>query len=198
VQIYFPYYQETVAASTPASMSLAVRTKPGTDPLSLSAAVRRAVQETDKNQPVFNIKTLKQIVDESVAQQRLSMLLLAIFAVLALVLAAIGLYGVMSYVVQMRTHEIGLRIALGAQRGDVLRMVVGQGMILTTIGIAIGLIAAFALTRVMVSLLYGVSATDPVTFVLVPILLAFVSLAANYIPARRAMKVDPMVALRYE
>ncbi len=198
VQIYFPYYQETVAASMPASMSLVVKAKPGTDPASLSASVRRAVQETDKNQPVFNIRTMRQIVDESVAQQRLLMLLLGVFALLAVVLAVVGLYGVMSYVVQMRTHEIGLRMALGAQRRDVLRMVIGQGMILTIVGIAIGLIAAFALTRVMVSLLYGVSATDPVTFVLVPALLAFVALAANYIPARRATKVDPMTALRYE
>jgi putative ABC transport system permease protein len=179
-------------------MALAVRAKPGVDPASLSASVRQSVQEVDRNQPIYNIRTMQQIVSESVAQQRLSMLLLAIFACAALLLAAVGLYGVLAYLVSIRTHEIGIRMALGASRRDVMRLIVGQGMLLTLIGIGIGLVGAFLLTRIMSSLLFDVRATDPTTFIVVSAVLATVALLACLIPARRATRVDPMVALRYE
>jgi putative ABC transport system permease protein len=168
------------------------------EPLSLAATVRRTVWEIDKDQPVSNIRTMEDILSESVARQRFSMLLLGIFATLALFLAAVGIYGVMSYSVAQRTREIGLRMALGAQRSDVLKLVVGGGLKLVLIGVGIGLAAAFILTRVMSSLLFGVSTTDPVTFITISLVLISVALLASFIPARRATKVDPMIALRYE
>jgi putative ABC transport system permease protein len=168
------------------------------EPLSLATAVRRAVWEVDKDQPVSRIRTMEEIVSESVARQRFSMLLLGIFAALALVLAAVGIYGVMSYSVAQRTREFGIRMALGAQRGDVLKLAVGQGLKLVLVGIVIGLGAAFVLTRVMSSLLFNVSPTDPVTFVIISLILIGVAGVASFIPARRATKIDPMDALRYE
>jgi ABC-type antimicrobial peptide transport system permease subunit len=141
---------------------------------------------------------MDSIISDSLASQRFSMAVLGVFATLALALASVGIYGVISYLVGQRTQEIGIRIALGAKRSDVLRMVLGDGMKMTLIGVGIGLAAALGLTRLMASLLFGVSATDPLTFTAVAMLLSVVALAACYIPARRAMRVDPMVALRYE
>ena len=177
-------------------MKFAVRT--AGDPLSLSAAVRQEMRHLDASLPVTNLRSMEQILSRSIASERFSMSLLGSFAAIGLILAGVGIYGVMAYSVTQRTHEIGIRMALGAQAGDVLKLVVGQGMLLALFGVAIGLIAAFALTRLMSSLLYGVSATDPMTFVGISLLLAGVALLACYIPARRATKVDPMVALRYE
>jgi putative ABC transport system permease protein len=168
------------------------------DPLSLAATVRRTVWEIDKDQPVSDISSMEQVVSESVARQRFSMLLLGIFAALALVLAAVGIYGVMSYAVAQRTHEIGIRMALGAQRSDVLKLAIGHGLRLVVTGVVIGLAAAFVLTRVMSSLLFGVSATDPITFLTISLVLVSVAVLASYVPALRAARVDPMFALRCE
>jgi putative ABC transport system permease protein len=141
---------------------------------------------------------MERILTVSVAGRRLNMLLLSIFAAVALILASVGIYGILSYAVAQRTHEIGIRVALGARAMDVLSLVVGQGMRLVLIGVALGLAGAFLLTRVMASLLYEVSVTDTLTFVAIPLILISVALVSSYIPARRAMKVDPMIALRYE
>ncbi|HZH90557.1 MAG TPA: ABC transporter permease [Pyrinomonadaceae bacterium] len=168
------------------------------DPVTLAAAARREIHIIDKDQPVADVRTMQSWIDELTARSRFGTLLLTIFAALALVLAAIGIYGVMSYSVTQRTHELGIRIALGAQTRDVLKLILGRGFALTLVGVALGLAASFALTRVMSSLLFGVSATDPVTFGGLSFLLIAVALTACYIPTRRAMKVDPMVALRNE
>ena len=179
-----------------APQDLVVRTD--VDPSSLAAPVRNAVWQIDKDQPVSDISTMEEILTDSIARQRFSMLLFAIFATVALVLASVGIYGVMSYSVAQRTHEIGIRMALGAQTGAVLKLAVWYGMKLVGIGIVIGLIAAFALTRVMATLLFGVKATDPTTFTVISLLFVCVAAIASYVPARRATKVDPMIALRYE
>jgi putative ABC transport system permease protein len=189
--VYVPQLQRPSS-----SMTVVVRTTP--DPRSLSAAVRSQVFEVDKDQPVSRVRVMEQVVSASVASRRLSMTLLAGFAVVALALAAVGLYGVMSYVVTQRTHEIGVRMALGARVGDVLGLVLKQGMFLVLIGVGAGLVTAVAATRLIASLLYGVSPTDLATFVVIALLLTAVALLACYLPARRATKVDPMVALRYE
>jgi putative ABC transport system permease protein len=191
MQTYEPYTQQTLPY-----MTLVVRTTG--DPTNLSAAIRSEILKLDKEQPASNIKTLNEFFSTSIAQQRFSMVLLGVFAAVALVLAAVGIYGVLSYAVTQRTHEIGIRMALGAGRRDVLRLVVGRGMLLSLIGVAGGLVAAFAVTRLMASLLFGVTATDAVTFASVAGVLLAVALMACYIPARRATKVDPLVALRYE
>jgi putative ABC transport system permease protein len=173
--------------------ALVVRT--AVDPLSLAASVRNAIWAVDKDQPVSNIDSMEHIVAGAVARQCFSMLLLAIFAGLALVLAAVGIYGVMSYSVAQQTHEIGIRIALGAKRSDVLKMTLSQGLKLVGLGLACGLIIAFALTRLMASMLFGISTTDPITFLIISFLLLAVALLASYIPALRATHVDPMIAL---
>jgi len=191
-QMYLPFTQ----ANFFEPRALVVKTN--LEPLSLAATVRKTVWEIDKDQPVSDIASMEHIVSESVARQRFSMLLLGIFAGLALVLAAVGIYGVMSYSVAQRTHEIGIRMALGAQKKDVLKLTIGQGLKLVLIGVAIGLGAAFILTRVIASLLFGVSATDPITFVAISLVLIGVAMLASLIPALRAMKVDPMFALRYQ
>jgi putative ABC transport system permease protein len=179
-----------------AGVTLLVRT--ATDPMSLLPAIRGEVQSLDKNLPVFDITTLREAVGTTLSQQRLYAGLIGSFALLALVLAAIGIYGVISYSVARRTHEIGIRMALGAERSDVLKLVVRQGMFLTLIGLAAGLPAALGLARLLKSLLYGVNPNDATTFLLGGLLLGSMALLACYVPARRATKVDPMVALRYE
>jgi putative ABC transport system permease protein len=178
------------------SMNVVVRT--ASDPVSLAGAFRDEVWAIDRELPVSNMKTVEQILGDSIAQPRFSTMLLAIFAALAMILAAVGIYGVMSYSITLRTREIGIRMALGAQPGDVLGMVLREGVKLATAGIAIGIIGAIALSRVMTSLLYGISATDPLTYIIVSAVLVGVALGACFVPARRATKVDPMIALRYE
>jgi Acidobacterial duplicated orphan permease len=179
-----------------ASMSFVMRTT--VEPAILTAAVRQAVQEVDKAQPVSDIRTMENIVSDAVTQPRFNLILLGIFGGIALLLSASGIYGVMAYTVSQRTHEIGIRMALGARAGDVLRMVMGQGLRLTVIGISCGLLASLLLTRYLSSLLFGISATDALTFAVVALFLAGVALVACFVPARRAAKTDPMVALRYE
>jgi len=191
-EMYLPYLQNPA----PSYLTLVARTT--ADPLSLAAAVRNEVWTIDKDVPVSQVASMEQVIAGATGGPRFNLLLLNLFASVALILAAVGIYGVMAYSVSQRTHEIGIRLALGAQTTDVIKLVVGQGMALTLIGVAIGLAAAFAVTRLMSSLLFGVSATDPLTFAVIALLLLLVALVACYLPARRATKVDPMVALRYE
>ncbi len=194
-EMYLPYRQMTTHSFF-APRDLVVRTS--VDPMSVVTAARREIHAVDPDQPVSNIRTMEGVLDEEIGQRRLGMTLVAIFAGLALLLATLGIYGVLSYFVVQHTQEIGVRQALGAQRRDILGLVMRKGMVLASIGVAIGLAAAFALTRLMSSLLYEISAVDPVTFVAVAAMLMLIALLACYLPARRAMKVDPIVALRYE
>jgi predicted permease len=177
-------------------MALHVRTIG--DPVSVAGAVRREVQALDQNLPVTNLQPMSAVLGSSLFAARMGAVLLAIFGLLALLLAAVGLYGVMSYTVARRTREIGIRMALGAQTGNVLRLVLKEGMVLVGGGVAVGLIVAAAVTRLLVSFLYGVSPLDAATFAAIPLVLALAALLATYLPARRAAKVDPMIALRYE
>jgi predicted permease len=199
-EIYMPYAQ-TPFSQMPAGlrfpvMSLVARS--GSDHASLVAAMRAEIQALDKDQAVTNIRTLDQLLANSISQHRFYLMLLSFFAAIALFLAAVGLYGVVSYTVRQRTHEIGVRMAFGAQAGDVLRLIIKFGMKLTLIGALIGLAGALALTRLMKTLLFDVSATDPLTFASITMLLALVALLACFVPARRATKVDPLVTLRNE
>ena len=191
-EYYVPYEQVSVNA-----LSVVMRTNVS-DPGTIASGVREVVRSIDREQPVFNLRPMTQLVDESVAERRFNLNLLAGFALLALVLASIGIYGVMSYSVAQRTREIGVRMALGAQARDVLKLVLSQALVLTTAGLVLGLAGAIALTRFLATLLFEVKPTDLTTFVVVSIVLAVVALAACLIPARRALKVDPLVALRYE
>jgi len=168
------------------------------DPAAVLGTVRQEVQALDRNLPLQNVNTAADVLNQALWAPRMGAALLSLFAVLALALAAVGIYGVMAYSVSQRTHEIGVRMALGAQPNDILRLVVRQGMTLTLVGLGIGLAAAFGLTRFVRSLLFDVAPTDPLTFAAVPFLLALVSLVACYVPARRATRVHPMIALRYE
>ncbi len=191
VQGYFPFLQIP-------SSDMTVILKAAGDPNQLIAAVRQQVKAIDPDQPIYSVRTMHEIRAESVAPERLNLMLLSIFAGIALVLAIVGIYGVMSYSVTQRTHEIGIRMAIGAQPRDVFRMVIGQGMMLAMIGVAIGLVGAFGLTRLMTTMLFGVEPTDPTTFAAIATLLTLVALVACYVPGRRATKVDPVVSLRYE
>jgi len=197
-QLYLPYLQLGDQFMTAFSSGVTLMVRTTVDPLSMVTAVRRQVVEAGRDQPVYNVQSMQQIVSDSVADRRFSMFLLGIFAVLALVLASVGVYGVISYTAGQRTHEIGIRMALGAGRADVLRLVVGQGLALVLIGVGAGLAAALGLTRLMSGMLYGVRPTDLLTFAVVSLVLAGAAVLASYLPARRAAEVDPVVALRYE
>jgi len=168
------------------------------DPLSMVSAVRHEILDIDPDQPIAEIRTMEQRIAESLSSRRFNMMLLGLFAALALVLAGVGIYGVVAYAVTQRTHEIGVRVALGAQRRDVLALLVGEGMTLALLGVGIGLAGALALTRLMSGLLFSVSPTDPATFATITVILALVALAASYVPARRAARVNPVTALRAE
>jgi len=194
-EMYLPYQQITTHLWY-IPRDLAIRTSG--DPSSLAGAVRQVIREVDPDQPVSNIATMAELLGEEAAQRRLGMLMLVAFSALALLLAAIGIYGVLAYFVSQHTNEIGLRVALGATQWSILLMILRKGMNLTLAGVAIGLVAAFAVTRLMSSLLFEVRAVDPLTFVVASLVLAIAGLLASFIPARRAIKVDPLVALRYE
>jgi putative ABC transport system permease protein len=195
-ELYIPAFQPLFDDGSVPALYVAVRT--ATDPLQLAPAMRGEVSAIDSDQPVYSLMTMDQRISDSIAPRRFNMFILGLFAGLALILAAIGIYGIMAFSVVQRTREIGVRMALGASTQDVLKLVMRNGFKLALIGIVVGLLAAFAATRVLASLLYDVSATDPVIFLIDAVLLAIAALLACYIPARRATKVDPLVALRYE
>ncbi|MGD0300099.1 MAG: ABC transporter permease [Bryobacteraceae bacterium] len=191
LEVYLPLRQ-----AVSSGMNLIV--KSAADPAALTSSIRGAIASIDKDQPIFAIATMQELVNSSISTRRITLILLGLFSALALVLAAIGIYGVISYSVAQRTHEIGIRMALGADGGGVLRMILAQGVKIAGAGVAIGILASFGLTRLMTKLLYSVSAADPVTFAAVAIVLVLVAMLACYIPARRALRVDPIIALRYE
>jgi putative ABC transport system permease protein len=191
VEVYLPFYQSPIG-----NVTLVARAR--TDASALAASVRQAVKAVDPEVPVYAVRTLAEIVSDRTAQRRLAVMLITVFAAVALLLAAVGIYGVMSYAVAQRTQEIGIRMALGAERRDILRMVLRHGSLMAVTGIGLGLTVALGLARLITSLLFQVSATDPPTFSVVPVVLIAVALLACYIPARRATRVDPLVALRYQ
>jgi predicted permease len=197
-QIYRPWTQITLKWRADFTRATDMIVKTSVDPVGLIGAIKREIQVVDKDQPIAQVQTLDDKLSESIAPQRFTLFLLLIFALIALSLASAGIYGVMSYAVTERTHEIGVRMALGAQRVDVLKLMVRQGMSVVLIGVGLGLVGAFATTRLMTALLFDVTAKDPLTFAAVTAVLTLVALVACFIPARRATKVDPLVALRYE
>jgi predicted permease len=178
--------------------AMTVVLRSGSDPAALTSAVTKQIRDIDKDLPLYNVRTMEQRVDESLARRRFSMLLLTLFACLALGLAAIGIYGVIAFLVSQSTREVGIRMALGATPREILMLIVRQGMFVTVIGVVAGLAGAFMLTRLMNTLLFGVHATDPLTFAAIAATLGLVALLASYVPARRAARVDPMVSLRSE
>jgi ABC-type antimicrobial peptide transport system permease subunit len=182
--------------SVPRNFTLVV--KSASDPTVLTSAVRQAIWEIDRDLPVAQVRTMEEVIARSMARTSFTMLLLVIAAAMALLLGAVGLYGVVSYTVSRRTREIGVRMALGAHRGDVTRMVLGEGFLLAALGVGLGLGISFAVTRLISALLFEVSPTDPPTFAAVPVLLTAVALFASYVPARRAAAVEPLEAIRYE
>jgi putative ABC transport system permease protein len=186
---------ERVRLSVP---GIGVVVRSGNAPLSAVDPIRRVTGEMSNERVLWGFETMEEIISDSLAARRFAMILLGAFATVALLLASLGIYGVISHIVGQRTHEIGIRMALGAQRQDVLRLVVRQGIALTVASIWLGMVGALGLTRFLANLLYGVRPTDPLTFMAVSVLLAGIALLASYIPARRATKVDPVVALRYE
>ncbi len=190
-EFFIPYSQAPTG-----SLIFVVRT--AGEPGAMLPKLKAAIWESNKTQPFYAVTTMDQLVADSLKARRFNLMLLGAMAALALSLAAIGIYGVMSFITRQRTHEMGVRIALGAQTRDILKLVLGQGMVLMLIGVGVGLLASFGLTRFLASLLFEISSRDFVTFVAIPCVLAAVALFACYIPARRATKVDPLVALRYE
>jgi putative ABC transport system permease protein len=199
-ELYLPFQQARsyFEGTQPFSSYMTMIVRTSIDPTMLAEAARNTVWSIDRNLPVSDIASLDQVVSDAVWQERFNLQLIGIFAALAMILAAVGIYGVLSFSVAQRTQEIGIRMAMGAQQSDVLKLVIGQGMALAAAGVAIGLLGAFALTRWLSSLLYGVSATDPLTFAGISLLFGAVALLASYIPARKATNVDPMIALRQE
>jgi putative ABC transport system permease protein len=191
LEVYLPFRQD-------ASGHMTLIVKSGMEPAALTSAIRSAIASIDKDQPVSDIATMHQLVNDSVSTRRITLILLGVFGALALVLGAIGIYGVLAYSVAQRTHEIGIRMALGARRGDVVRMILAQGAKIAGAGVFIGILASFGLTRLMANLLFSVSPADPATFAAVAIVLVLVALLASYVPARRTLRVDPMIALRHE
>jgi hypothetical protein len=186
----------TTLANSVIPLSWMVRTTP--DPISLRVPIEREVHAVDGLMPVARERLMQQVVAESVSRDRFTMLLLTIFAAIALLLAAIGIYGLMSYSVEQRTQEMGIRLALGAGRPDLMRLILAQGLKLAAVGVAVGLALAYGLTRVLASLLYGVKASDPLTFAAVGLILTVIAVAASYLPARRASGIEPVEALRYQ
>jgi len=197
-QFDFPFMQLPEKLMPLVADAVAVVLRTQGHPTAVMGAVRRAVERIDSREVIYNVQTMDEVVSNSFAARRLSMILLGIFASLALVLACVGIYGVISYLVGQRTHEIGVRMALGAGRSDVLRLVVAHGTKMALIGVAIGIATSLGLTRLMANQLFGVSPHDPLIFAGVALLLTIVAVAACYIPARRAMRVDPIIALRHE
>jgi predicted permease len=196
-QFYYPFMQLPEKLMPLAAGAVAVVLRTAGDPAAVMGSVRRAVEQIDPREAIYGVQTMDQVVAGSVAARKLSMILLGIFAALALVLSSVGIYGVISYIVGQRTHEIGVRMALGAQPGDVLRLVLGEGARMALVGVAAGIAAALGLTRLMAGQLFGVTAQDPLTFAAVAVVSTLMALLACYVPARRALRVDPMVALRY-